>query len=80
LNDRAGSPQNMHSGPPSVLASIHPVVLAVAACIPSNLGVPFTVVLHAGALPLDRGHRDRTWRRFRLGCHPVTSALRVAVA
>jgi hypothetical protein len=26
--------------------SIHPVVLAVAACIPSNLGVRFTLVLH----------------------------------
>jgi hypothetical protein len=31
LNARAGSPQNRHSGPPSARASIHPVVLAVAA-------------------------------------------------
>jgi hypothetical protein len=53
------------------------VVLAVAACIPSNLGVPFTVVLRDGSY---RDHRDRTWRRLRLGCHPVTSTLRVAVA
>jgi hypothetical protein len=48
LNDRAGSPQNMHAGPPPEVASIHPVALDVAACIPSNLGLPFTVVLHAG--------------------------------
>jgi hypothetical protein len=31
-------------------------------------------------VPLDRGRHDRTWQRFRLGCHQVTSALRVAVA
>jgi hypothetical protein len=77
LNDPAGSSQNMHAGPLPAPASIHPVVLAVAACIPSNLGVPFTVVLRDGSY---RDHRDRTWRRFRLGCHPVTSTLRVAVA
>jgi hypothetical protein len=46
LNARAGSPQNRHSGPPPARASIHPVALAVAACIPSNLGVPFTLVPH----------------------------------
>jgi hypothetical protein len=46
LNARAGWPQNRHSGPPSARAWIHPVVLAVAACIPSNLGVRFTLVLH----------------------------------
>ena len=39
LNARAGSPQNRHSGPPPARASIHPVVLAVAACTTSNLGV-----------------------------------------
>jgi hypothetical protein len=39
--------------------------------------VPFTVVLRDGSY---RDHRDRTWRRLRLGCHPVTSTLRVAVA
>jgi hypothetical protein len=27
------------------------VVLAVAACIPSNLGVPFTLVLHDRLVP-----------------------------
>lgn len=42
LNVCAGSPQNRHSGPPPVRPSIHPVVLAVAACIPSNMGVRFT--------------------------------------
>lgn len=45
LNARAGSPQNRHAGPPGALASIHPVVLAVRACIPSNLGLRFTLVL-----------------------------------
>jgi hypothetical protein len=45
LNATAGSPQNRHSDPPPARASIHPVVLAVAACIPSNLGVRFTLVL-----------------------------------
>jgi hypothetical protein len=49
----------------------------VAACIPSNLGVPFTVVLRDGSY---RDHPDGTWRGLRLGCHPVTSMLRVAVA
>jgi hypothetical protein len=77
LNEPAGSPQNMHSGPPPVLASIHPVALAVAACIPSNLGVPFTVVLHLLRYRWT-GRHDRTWRRFRLGCLRVTSTLRVA--
>jgi hypothetical protein len=38
LNAHAGWSQNRHSGPPA-WASIHPTVLAVAACIPSNLGV-----------------------------------------
>jgi hypothetical protein len=42
LNAPAGSPQNRHSGPPPAGPSIHPVELAVAACIPSNLGVRFT--------------------------------------
>jgi len=51
LNARAGSPQNRHSGPPSARAWIHPVVLAVAACIPSNLGVRFTLVLHDRSAP-----------------------------
>jgi len=46
LNAPAGSPQNRHSDPPPAGPSIHPVVLAVAACIPSNLGVRFTLVLH----------------------------------
>jgi hypothetical protein len=36
LNTRAGWPQNRHSGPLSPRPSIHPTVLAVAACIPSN--------------------------------------------
>ena len=45
LNATAGSPQNRHSDPPPARASIHPVVLAVAACIPSNLGVRFTLVV-----------------------------------
>jgi hypothetical protein len=53
LNARAGSPQNKHSGPPPARASIHPVVLAVAACIPSNLGVPFTLVLHDRLAPTE---------------------------
>jgi hypothetical protein len=51
LNARAGSPQNRHCGPLPTRASIHPVVLAVAACIPSNLGVPFTLVLHDRLVP-----------------------------
>jgi hypothetical protein len=51
LNASAGSPQNRHSGPPPARASIHPVMLAVAACIPSNLGVPFTLVLHNRLVP-----------------------------
>jgi hypothetical protein len=51
LNARAGSPQNRHSGPPSTRAWIHPVVLAVAAGIPSNLGVRFTLVLHDRSAP-----------------------------
>jgi hypothetical protein len=42
LNAPAGSPQNRHSGPPPAGPSIHPAVLAVAACIPSNLGVRLT--------------------------------------
>jgi hypothetical protein len=46
LNAPAGSPQNRHSDPPPAGPSIHPVVLAVVACIPSNLGVRFTLVLH----------------------------------
>jgi hypothetical protein len=46
LNDPAGSPQNRHSGAPSAPAWIQPVRLDVAACIPSNLGVPFTLLLH----------------------------------
>jgi len=79
LNDRAGSPQNMHSGPPPALASIHPVVLAVAACIPSNLGVPFTLVLH-GFVPMDAVTRDGSWRGLHWCCHPVTSTFRVTVA
>ncbi len=36
LKARAGWPQNRHSGPPTSCASIQPVVLAVAACIPST--------------------------------------------
>jgi hypothetical protein len=51
LNARAGSPQNRHSGPPAARASIHLVMLAVAACIPSNLGVRFTLVLHGRFVP-----------------------------
>jgi hypothetical protein len=50
LNARGASPQNRHSGPPAC-ASIHPVVLAVAACIPSSLGLLFTFVLHVGLVP-----------------------------
>jgi hypothetical protein len=46
LNARAGSQQNRHAGPAPPRPWIHPVVLAVAACIPSNLGVLFTLVLH----------------------------------
>jgi hypothetical protein len=46
LNAPAGSPQNRHSGPPPAGPSTHPVVLPVAACIPSNLGLRFTLVLH----------------------------------
>ena len=38
LNAHAGWSQNRHPDPPA-WASIHPTVLAVAACIPSNLGV-----------------------------------------
>jgi hypothetical protein len=53
LNARAGSPQNKHSGPPPARTSIHPVVLAVAACIPSSLGVPFTLVLHDRFAPTE---------------------------
>jgi hypothetical protein len=35
------------------------VVLAVAACIPSNLGVRFTLVLHDRlCAPTSRGYRD----------------------
>ena len=51
LNAHAGWSQNRHSGPVPAWASIHPVVLAVAACIPSNLGVPFTLVLHDRLVP-----------------------------
>jgi hypothetical protein len=46
LNAPAGPPQNRHADPSPAGPSIHPVVLAVAACIPSNLGVRFTLVLH----------------------------------
>jgi hypothetical protein len=46
LERPAGSPQNRHSGPPPAGPSTHPVVLPVAACIPSNLGLRFTLVLH----------------------------------
>jgi len=46
LNAPAGSPQNRHSGPPHAGPSTHPAALAVAACIPSNLGLRFTLVLH----------------------------------
>jgi hypothetical protein len=51
LNARGASPQNRHSGPPAC-ASIHPVVLAVAACIPSSLALLFTLVLHVGLVCL----------------------------
>jgi len=47
LNAPAGSPQNRHWGPWTALVSIHPVVLAVAACIPSSLGVRFILGLRA---------------------------------
>jgi hypothetical protein len=38
LNAHAGWSQNRHAGP-AAGASTHPTALAVAACIPSNLGV-----------------------------------------
>ena len=50
LKRRAGSPQKKHSGPPSAAASIHPVVVAVAACIPSNRGVVFTFLAPSSAV------------------------------
>jgi hypothetical protein len=84
LNAPAGSPQNRHSDPPPAGPSIHPVVLAVAACIPSNLGVRFTLVLHDRlCAPTSRGYprpADPTPLMLRPGCHPVTSPLRVAGA
>jgi hypothetical protein len=39
LNAPAGLPQNRHLDPRPARFSIHPVMLAVAACIPSSLGV-----------------------------------------
>ncbi|HET9560445.1 MAG TPA: hypothetical protein VFS70_25160, partial [Actinomycetota bacterium] len=50
LKRRAGSPQKGHSGPPSAAASIHPVVVAVAACIPSNRGLVFTFLAPSSAV------------------------------
>jgi hypothetical protein len=77
LNAPAGSPQNRHSDPPPAGPSIHPVVLAVAACIPSNLGVRFTLVLHDQLLypdyPRPAVSPDRTPLMLRPGCHPVTT-------
>jgi hypothetical protein len=84
LNARGASPQNRHSGPPA-RASIHPVVLAVAACIPSSLGLLSTFVLHVGLVCLmgsgpsaTLGLTDRIQLRLRRRCYLVTGALRRA--
>jgi hypothetical protein len=41
LNAPAGLPKNRHRDPWLARFSIHPVMLAVAACMPSSLGVRF---------------------------------------
>lgn len=69
LKAPAGSPQNRHAGPPPARASIHPVVLPVAACIPSNLGVRFTIVLHDRFVPDGPRHLRRSAR------HPVGTVI-----
>jgi len=67
LNAPAGSPQNRHSDPPPAGPSIHPVVLAVAACIPSNLGLRFTLALHDQLLCPDEPRSPRDpWSRLTL--------------
>jgi hypothetical protein len=52
LNTPAGSPQNRHRDPWPTYVSIHPVLLAVAACIPSSLAIRFILDLHAYAMTL----------------------------
>src|SRR4029450_5342324 len=47
---RAGSPQKRQAGPPSAAASIHPVVVAVAACMPSSLGVVCNILTPSSAV------------------------------
>jgi hypothetical protein len=63
LNTPAGSPQHKHGDPWPARFSIHPVVLAVAACIPSSLGVRFIfdprVHASCGADPEDAGGPSR---------------------
>ena len=65
LNTPAGSPQNRHRDPWPTSVSIHPVLLAVAACIPSSLGMRFILELHADAMTL--------W--WSVPLHPLKSTL-----
>ena len=84
LKRRAGSPQKKHSGPPSAAASIHPVVVAVAACIPSNRGVLFTFLAPSSAVGSGPVASTAWYESIRVvlrhGFGPVTSALRRAAA
>jgi hypothetical protein len=64
LNAPAGSPQNRHRDPWTTLASIHPVVLAVAACVPSSLAVRGTATMDS-SFDDRAGRPDAPWRAYR---------------
>src|SRR6185503_14235270 len=80
LKCRAGSPQKKQSGPPCAVASIHPVVLAVAACMPSSLGVVFSILAPSSAVgsgPVSStAGIEPIWPVLPPGFRLVTSALR----